>query len=129
VWRHRLIGQVVSTNPAWHEASMGGDDVSFAVRFVTGGIRRPPTAQGPTGVMSEAPQPTPEPRLTWRRRWTIRLVLTAAALVVMTYFAAANYVLVEVRLIVWQGDIRLSWALLSAVALGVVLGVIGRSLR
>ncbi len=80
--------------------------------------------------MSEAPlQSPPRRRFTWRRRWTIRLVLAAASLSLLTFFAAANYILVEVRLIGWQGDVRLSWALLSAVALGVVLGVIGRSVR
>ena len=80
-------------------------------------------------MSEEAPQLTSRSRLTWRRRWTVRLVLAAAALVVMTYLAAANYIIVEIRLIGWQGDVRLSWALFGAIVFGVLLGVVGRTIR
>jgi hypothetical protein len=63
-------------------------------------------------------------RIPWRRRWTLRLVLTAAVLAALTFIAAANYAPVEVRLIGWQGGVRLSWALLTAVAAGFGLGFI-----
>jgi uncharacterized integral membrane protein len=51
-------------------------------------------------------------------------VVTAAGLAALTFVAAANYVHVELRLIGWQGEVRLSWALLGAVAVGVVLGLL-----
>jgi uncharacterized integral membrane protein len=60
----------------------------------------------------------------WRHRWTVRLVIAAVATAAVTFVAAANYVHVEVRLIGWQGEVRLSWALLGAVAFGGVLGLL-----
>ena len=59
-----------------------------------------------------------------RHRWTLRLVATATLLAALTLFAAANFALVELRLVVWNSDVRLSWALLGAVALGFLLGLI-----
>ena len=56
-------------------------------------------------------------------------MLGAAAMVALTLVAAANFVLVEVRLIVWAGDVRLAWALLAAAALGFVLGLVAPRLR
>lgn len=70
------------------------------------------------------PDDVPRPRLRWRRRWTVRLVLVAAALAALTFVAAANYALVDLRLIGWQGAVRLSWALLIAVGIGFGLGLI-----
>ncbi len=68
---------------------------------------------------------TRSPRRWWHRhRWTIRLVAVAGLMVALTLFAAANFVLVELRLIVWGGDVRLSWALLGAGAVGFVLGLV-----
>lgn len=67
----------------------------------------------------------PRPRwLTWRHRWTLRLVLVAAAFSLLTLFAAANYVLVDLRLLIWAGDVRLCWALLTAAGGGFVLGLL-----
>lgn len=66
------------------------------------------------------PGPGRAPR--WPHRWTVRLVVAAIATAAVTFIAAANYVHVEVRLIGWQGEVRLSWALLGAAAFGVVLG-------
>jgi uncharacterized integral membrane protein len=60
----------------------------------------------------------------WPHRWTVRLVAVAVVMAAITFIAAANYVHVEVRLIGWQGEVRLSWVMLGAVALGVVLGVL-----
>ncbi len=65
-------------------------------------------------------QEVPRPRR-WRRRWTVWLVLAAALMVLLTLFIAANYVLVEVRLIIWEGQVRLAWALVVAWFAGVIL--------
>lgn len=65
-------------------------------------------------------QEVPRPRR-WKRRWTVRLVLVAAVLLLLTLFVAANYVLVEVRLIFWEGQVRLAWALVVAWFSGVIL--------
>ena len=66
----------------------------------------------------------------WRRRWTVRLVLAAVMLAVLTYVAAANFVLVELRLVGWVGNVRLSWIVLSSAGLGVATGfAIGRANR
>ena len=66
---------------------------------------------------------------TWSRRWTLRLAATAVLIAALTFVAAANYVMVEVRLVVWRGDVRLSWALLTAVGVGVLIGRATRSRR
>ena len=76
--------------------------------------------------MTDQPPDPPRPA---RRRWSVRLALGAAAMVALTLVAAANFVLVELRLIVWSGDVRLAWALLAAAALGVVLGLVAPRLR
>lgn len=68
--------------------------------------------------------PLPETRRRWKRRWTIRLVVLAAFFLALTLFAAANFVLVEVRLLVWSGQLRLSWALLLAVSTGFIAAVL-----
>ena len=63
---------------------------------------------------------------TWRHRhrWTVRLVVTATLLAALTLFAAANFVLIELRLVFWNGDVRLSWGLLGAGAIGFLLGLL-----
>ena len=65
----------------------------------------------------------------WRRRWTVRLVLVAGATAAVTFLAAANYGHVQLRLIGWQGEVRLAWALLGAAAVGFLLGLSARRLR
>jgi uncharacterized integral membrane protein len=82
-------------------------------------------------VAQEQQEPTPQSRrLVWRRRWTLGLVLVAVGLAALTLFSAANYVHVEVRLIVWEGDVRVSWIGLGALAIGFVLGLLaGRLVR
>jgi len=64
--------------------------------------------------MSEAPPP--------RRRWTLRLVVTAAVLALVAAFIAQNYVAVEVRVLFWSVDIRLAWAVLLAALGGIAIG-------
>jgi uncharacterized integral membrane protein len=66
----------------------------------------------------------------WRHRWTVRLVLTAVVLAVLTYVAAANFIVVELRLVGWVGDVRLSWIVLGSAALGLIAGfALGRANR
>lgn len=59
----------------------------------------------------------------WRRRWTVWLVAAAVALAMLTLVAAANYGFVELRLIVWNGEIRLAWVVFGALGLGILLGL------
>lgn len=74
--------------------------------------------------MSTTPSQHAMPRRRrWRRRWTVRLLMIAALMVMLTLFAAANFVLVEVRLIVWEGNVRLAWALMLACIFGFIAGV------
>ncbi len=55
----------------------------------------------------------------------LRAVALAAVLVCVVLIAGANFVLVEVRLLGLAFDTRLSWALLVALAAGVLVGVAG----
>lgn len=54
--------------------------------------------------------------------WTVRLALTAIALVLLVIFVAQNFVVVEVRLFAWRVDIRLAWALVIVGTLGALIG-------
>lgn len=65
----------------------------------------------------------------WRHRWTLGLVAIAGAMSALTLIAAANFVLVDLRLIVWNGDVRLSWVVLGAALLGFLLGLFAARLR
>ena len=56
---------------------------------------------------SPAPPDAPSRRRRWRRHWMARLVVAAGVLAAQTFFAA-NYVFVELRLVGWHGDVRLS---------------------
>lgn len=67
------------------------------------------------------------PWKTWR--WTIILALIAIFFTLLTYFVAANFVMVETRLFVFTLNIRLAWALLYASALGFVIGLLVARLR
>ena len=68
-------------------------------------------------------------RLRWRRLWTVWLVIAVGALTMLTLVAAANYVFVELRLIVWSGEVRLAWVVFGALGLGFVLGLAMPRLR
>jgi len=63
-----------------------------------------------------------ESRGRWSRISTPRLVVSAAVLVLLVFFVAENFEVVEVRLILWQSKLRLAWALLFAGALGFAAG-------
>ena len=77
-----------------------------------------------------APAAANSRRIRWRRRWTVLLVFIAAGLAPLTYVAAANFVLVDLRLPWWQDDVRLSWVVLGCSATGFVAGfVTARLLR
>jgi hypothetical protein len=58
---------------------------------------------------------------TWRE--ARRSLAVACALLLMLTFAAANFILVEVRLWVLDVRIRLAWAVLGAAAIGFAAGV------
>ena len=63
------------------------------------------------------------------RGWTLRLVELATALALVVLLIAENFVVVEVRLLLWRTEARLAWALLLAGALGFVLGLLFPRLR
>ena len=50
--------------------------------------------------------------------------MLATVLVLLVLFIAENFVVVEVRIITRQVEIRLAWALLIAAGLGIVLGLL-----
>jgi uncharacterized integral membrane protein len=79
----------------------------------------------------EIDRPVVQPRrFVWRHRWTLWLVITAACFAGLTFFAAANYANVELRLLFWEGEARISWIGLGALAIGFVLGlIVGRRSR
>jgi uncharacterized integral membrane protein len=43
---------------------------------------------------------------------------------IVTFIAAANYVPVDLRLVGWQGHVRLSWIVLGATAIGILIGIV-----
>ena len=64
----------------------------------------------------------------WRvfRGWsgTGRLVVCAFVSLMLVVFVAQNFIVVEVRLLRWAIDVRLSWALVATTLLGMSLGII-----
>ncbi len=64
----------------------------------------------------------------WRvfRGWSGTAVLLVCALVsvLLVVFVAQNFIVVEVRLLRWELDVRLSWAIVTATVLGASLGMI-----
>ncbi len=56
--------------------------------------------------------------------WILRLVALATALALVVLFVAENFVVVEVRLVTRQVEVRLAWAMLSAGGLGLVAGLL-----
>jgi hypothetical protein len=81
--------------------------------------------------LSDSPQSdealVPTSAFRWRHRWTVRLALVAVVVAVLTYVAAANFVVVELRLVGWVGHVRLSWIVLGSAGLGLATGfAIGR---
>ena len=56
--------------------------------------------------------------------WILRLVALATALALVVLFVAENFVVVEIRLVTRQVEVRLAWAMLSASGLGLVAGLL-----
>jgi uncharacterized integral membrane protein len=67
-------------------------------------------------------------RLVTNRR-LVWLVGLAILLVLLIFFIAENFVLVEIRLIVTRVQVRLVWALVTAFLIGGVTGVLLASMR
>lgn len=59
-----------------------------------------------------------------RRNWTLRLAAVAITLALVVVFIAENFVIVELRLVTWEIQIRLAWAVLVAGGLGIVAGLL-----
>jgi len=55
-------------------------------------------------------------------KWVWKLVVLAAIMVVLVYFVADNFVIVEVRLFGIHRPIRLAWLILLTFAFGAVAG-------
>jgi uncharacterized integral membrane protein len=72
---------------------------------------------------NEAPE-LPSAGPSWKRRWVPWLILWAIVLGLLAVFVAQNSEQVEVRLIAWDVNLRMAWALLIASALGFVLGLL-----
>lgn len=62
------------------------------------------------------------------RKLTIRLLILATILALLVVFIAENFVVVEVRIITRSVEMRLAWAMLIAVAIGVLLGLLLKKL-
>jgi len=62
--------------------------------------------------------------MTQSSKWTLRLVLLATALALTVVFVAENFVIVEIRLLGRQLEVRLAWALLMAGGMGLLLGLL-----
>jgi len=67
------------------------------------------------------------PWQTWR--WPASLALIAIFLTLLTAFVAANFVVVEVRFLVFKLETRLAWSLILAAALGFSIGLLTARLR
>ena len=65
----------------------------------------------------------------WLRQQAARLIAGAVVLVLLLVFVLQNGDQVRVRLIAWDLDLRLAWALLIAAAFGAVLGWLLPKLR
>ncbi|GAB4332545.1 MAG: hypothetical protein Kow0010_18530 [Dehalococcoidia bacterium] len=64
-----------------------------------------------------------------RRDWTARLVTLALVLVLLVAFIAQNFETVEVRVLLFDAEVRLAYALLFAAALGFGVGLLFPRLR
>ena len=64
-----------------------------------------------------------------RRDWTARLVTFALVLVLLVAFIAQNFETVEVRVLLFEAEMRLAYALLLAAALGFGVGLLFPRLR
>lgn len=61
----------------------------------------------------------------WLRNWSGTGVLVVWALlsVLLVVFVAQNFIVVEVRLLRWELDLRLAWAIVVAIVAGFAVGV------
>lgn len=64
-----------------------------------------------------------------QRDWTARLVTWALVLVLLVAFIAQNFETVEVRVLLFEAEMRLAYALLFAAALGFGVGLLFPRLR
>lgn len=64
-----------------------------------------------------------------RRGWTARLVTWAVVLVLLVVFIAQNFITVEVRVLLFEAEMRLAYALIFAAALGFGVGLLFPRLR
>lgn len=71
--------------------------------------------------MSDLTSTAPRPRFLTNRRLTL-LFLVTLVVVVIAFFVADNFIIVNVRILTWQLQARLAWVMLGCLALGSVLG-------
>lgn len=64
-----------------------------------------------------------------RRDWTARLVAWALVLALLVAFIAQNFESVEVRVLLFEAEMRLAYALLFAAALGFGVGLLFPRIR
>ena len=79
--------------------------------------------------MSHQPKPTARRSRPIQIRWTPKLILFVALLVLALVFALQNLGHVDVRLLFWEVRLRLVWALLTFTLVGAILGWLVPRLR
>jgi uncharacterized integral membrane protein len=83
----------------------------------------------PREEMRSEPVVVPPSGPGWARRNAFQLIAWTIVLALLLVFVWQNDETVEVRMIAWDVDLRLAWALLIASGLGLVLGWLLSRLR